>query len=84
MASAVGKIGGEQRFDTAAGHSSAGCACAAGIVVLIVVDEADVVLIEPALEANLIDFPDVAAVVVRLAVVALNAAYQDASVVVSD
>lgn len=80
MASVVadGTIGVEQRFDTAAGRSFAGCACAAGIAVaavLIVVDAVDVVVIEPAL-----DFP----VVVRLAVFALNIAYQDALVVVSD
>lgn len=83
MASAVvdGKIGAEQRFDTAAGRSLVGCACAAGIaVVLIVADAADVVLIEH--ETYLIGFPVV--VVVHLAAAALNAAYQDVSVEVTD
>lgn len=82
---ADGTIGGGQRFDTAADRNSAGCACAAGIavaVVLVVVNAADVMLIEPVLEEYLIAL---LVVVVRLAVFALDAAaYQDASAVVSD
>lgn len=79
-AAADGTIGGEQRFDTAAVRSSAGCAYAVGIAVAVEwpVDAVVVVLIVTALAEYGIVLP---AVVERLA---LNAAYQDASVVVSD